>query len=120
VVAPENANNAVIGTSHAPMLLLGIPGDAVTAVILGALLLHGFQPGPQFLTKSPGAFTDIVGIGLLSAVAMLIIGIIATPYLSKIITVPSGILMPIIGLISIVGAFSISGRLFDTWVMIAF
>ena len=73
LVAPEAANNAAVGGAHIPMLTLGIPGDAVTAVIIGALFIHGLKPGPLLLVETPHLFWFIVGALLFANICLLVL-----------------------------------------------
>ena len=75
LVAPEAANNAAVGGAFIPMLTLGIPGDAVTAVIIGALFIHGLKPGPMMLIETPHLFWFTVGNLLLANIFLLIFGL---------------------------------------------
>ncbi|WP_280771544.1 tripartite tricarboxylate transporter permease [Salipaludibacillus daqingensis] len=120
VIASESSNNAVTGGALIPLMTLGIPGDMVTAVILGGLLIHGLQPGPMLFSNN----AEIVGsifIGLLFAtILMFIIQSGLMRYFARIIQVPKHILLPIIIVMSMVGTFSANNRIFDLWVLIIF
>jgi len=120
VVAPETANNAAIGGALIPMLTLGIPGDAVTAVIIGAFVIHGLNPGPLMMTDSPDMFWVITGSLFLSNIFLLIFGIIGIKTFQKIVTIPKGILLPVITVLTIIGAYSINNSMTDIYWMIAF
>jgi len=104
VIAPESANNATIGGALIPALTLGIPGDAVTALIIGAFLLHGLRPGPLLIDRSPEIFWVIVFIALISNVFLLIFGLLYSRISVYVITIKSTILMPIIVLICSIGS----------------
>ena len=106
LVAPESANNAAIGGACIPMLSLGIPGDAVTAIMLGAMYIHGLNPGPLLMTNSPDVFYYIIGAMFVGNIFLLIFGFTGIKAFSKIVEVPKEILMPIIIILSVVGAFS--------------
>ncbi len=119
LVAPESANNAAVGGALIPMLTLGIPGDAVTAVILGALFIHGLNPGPTLMTRSPELFYLIVSCLALACVFMLIFGLTGIKIFTKIVEIPKGRLMPIIIVLSVTGAFAINKNLYDVfWAVI--
>ncbi|MFZ7119542.1 MAG: tripartite tricarboxylate transporter permease [Eubacteriaceae bacterium] len=120
LVSTESANNAAIGGVYIPMLTLGIPGDAVTAVILGALMIHGFEPGPLFLDKSPEIFSLIVGGNLIGNIFLLIFGFMGIKLFAKIVEIPKYILMPLIIILSIIGAFAINSNIADIYWMMAF
>lgn len=117
IAAPESGNNAVTGGAMVPLLTLGIPGDAVTAILLGALMMQGLQPGP-LLFKEHGSLVYTIFIGMLVAnVVMLILGLSGIKLFTKIISIPSYILTPIIFLLCIVGSYAINNSFFDVKVM---
>lgn len=118
IVASEAANNACVGGALIPMLTLGIPGDAVTAVILAAFLVHGLNPGPLLFAESPELFHLILAGGFVGSISMLILGIIVVPRLSKIVLIPKKILLPIVAVLSVIGAYAVNNSLFDVLVMI--
>ncbi len=120
IVAPESANNAAIGGAFIPMLTLGIPGDAVTAVLIGALFIHGLRPGPMLMVDTPDLFWVIVGSLVLANIFMLIFGLSFTTIFTRISYVPKGILMPIVVVLSVVGSYSIQNNLTDVYWMIGF
>lgn len=120
LVSAESSNNAAVGGAFIPMLTLGIPGDAVTAVFIGALFIHGVNPGPLLLDSRPDLFWFVVGALLLSNLFLLIFGLTGIKVFSKVIQCPKGILIPIIFLLSIVGAYSIHNSVADIWWMLAF
>lgn len=120
LVGPESANNAAVGGAYIPMLTLGIPGDAVTAVIIGALFIHGLNPGPLLLIEKPDMFWFTVGNLTLANIFMLIFGLTGIKIFTKIIECPKGVLFPLILLLSVVGAYSINNSLSDVWWMLGF
>lgn len=120
LIAPESANNAAVGGAYIPMLTLGIPGDAVTAVFIGALFIHGLNPGPLLLTEQPHMFWFTVGNLTLSNIFVLIFGLTGIKIFSKIVECPKGILIPIIFLLSIVGSYAINNSVVDIWWMLGF
>ncbi len=120
IVASESSNNACIGGALIPMLTLAVPGDAVTAIILSVFYVHGLQPGPMFLTTSADSFYAILGGGFIGCAFLLILGLLVAPHLSKIINVPKTILMPIVALLCVIGAFACNNRLFDVGLMFFF
>jgi len=120
LIAPETANNACIGGTSIPMLTLGIPGDAVTAVIIGALYIHGLKPGPMLMIETPHLLWFIVGCMLLANVFLLIFGLTGIRAFAKMVEVRKGLLMPIIVIISIVGAYAINNSIYDIYWMLGF
>ncbi|ETX11024.1 C4-dicarboxylate ABC transporter permease [Marinomonas ushuaiensis DSM 15871] len=120
LIAPESANNAAVGGAYIPMLTLGIPGDAVTAVFIGALFIHGLNPGPLLMIEQPHMFWFTVGNLALANIFVLIFGLTGIRMFSKIVECPKGILIPLIFLLSIVGAYAINNAITDIWWMLAF
>jgi len=120
VVAPESANNAAIGGAFIPMLTLGIPGDAVTAVILGALYIHGLRPGPMLMEETPHLFYLIVSCLFISNIFLLIFGLSGIKIFTKLVEIPKGRLLPIILILSVVGSYAVNNNLYDIFWMFGF
>lgn len=120
VVAPETANSAAIGGALIPLLTLGIPGDAVTAIFIGALFIHGLQPGPLLMEQSGDLFWMMVGASALSNIFILIFGLMIVTVFIRLVTVPKQILLPLIAVITVIGAYSISNNLTDVYWMLGF
>ena len=120
IVSCESANNAAIGGACIPMLTLGIPGDAVTAIMLGAMYIHGLNPGPLLMRASADVFWYIIGAMFVGNVFLMIFGFTGIKVFAKIVEVPKHILMPIIIILSVVGAFSINNSIMDVYWMVAF
>ena len=103
-----------------PLLTLGIPGNTVSAVFLGGLIIHGLQPGPQLFTKH-GDIAYALFIGLFFAtVLMTIVGIWGAKVFAKISIMPTNVIAPIIMALCVIGAFSISNNSFNIYVMFFF
>jgi putative tricarboxylic transport membrane protein len=117
VAAPEGANNSETGGSLVPLLTLGIPGSATTAILLGALLLWGFRPGPLLIQDHPNLFWGLVASMYVGNVMLLILNLPLVPVFAQILKVPYFVLYPIIFGISIVGVYSASNSLFDVWML---
>jgi putative tricarboxylic transport membrane protein len=120
LIAPESANNAAIGGAYIPMLTLGIPGDAVTAVIIGALYIHGLKPGPMLMIETPHLFWFTVGNLALSNIFLLIFGLTGIRVFAKMVELPKGILIPIIIVLSVVGTYAIQNNIVDVYWMLGF
>ncbi|OLP42533.1 tripartite tricarboxylate transporter permease [Rhizobium oryziradicis] len=120
LIAPESANNAAVGGAYIPMLTLGIPGDAVTAIIIGALFIHGLNPGPLLLIEKPDMFWFTVGNLTLANFFMLIFGLTGIRLFTKIVECPKALLFPLILLLSVVGSYSINNSISDVWWMLGF
>ncbi len=120
IVASETANNAAIGGALVPLLSLGIPGDTVTALLLGGLVLHGLNPGP-LLFEQNGAVVYVIFAALIVAnVVMMIFLYFGMRIFVKILSVPQHLLLPIILVLCVVGAFGVNNRLFDAGALIFF
>lgn len=120
VVASETANNAAIGGALIPLLTLGIPGDAVTAIFIGALFIHGLQPGPLLMEKSGDLFWMIVGSATLANIFLLIFGLLVVGIFIRIVTVPNQILLPIIAVITVIGSYALNNNITDVYWMLGF
>lgn len=120
LVAPEVANNAAVGGSFVPMLTLGIPGDAVTAVIIGALFIHGLKPGPLLLIETPHLFWFTVGNLALANIFLLIFGLTGIKVFTKIVECPKAILIPLIIVLSAVGTYAIQNNPSHVYWMLGF
>ncbi|WP_373090051.1 tripartite tricarboxylate transporter permease [Sneathiella sp.] len=117
VIAAESANNAVTGGALVPLLTLGIPGDTVTAVLIGALLIQGIDPGPFFIIEHGDLFAQILIILLIAAVMTLVLGLGARRILPKILTIPARILLPVIGVLCVAGGFAIHSIPFEVGII---
>ena len=120
VVASETANNSAIGGAMIPLLTLGIPGDGVTAILLGSLIVHGVAPGPLIFDKSGALMYSIYACIGLSAIFMCISMFLGLRGIIKILSAPQNYLMPVILAMCCVGAFGSSNRLFDVWCLLIF
>jgi putative tricarboxylic transport membrane protein len=120
VAAAESANNACSGGAMIPMLSLGVPGDAVTAILLGAFVIQGIQPGPMLYVEDLGTVYSVFSSMLVANIAMLIVGLLGIRLYTKTITIEKSILLPTIFVLSIVGAYSMRNNLFDVWVALTF
>jgi len=120
VIASETANNAVTGGALIPLMTLGIPGDMVTAVILGGLLIHGLRPGPMLFQDNADVVGSIFVALFIANVMMFILQSGLMRFFAKIILVPKHILLPIVGIMCVVGTYSVNNRIFDLWVLIIF
>lgn len=118
VVAAETANNAVTGGALIPLLTLGIPGDAVTAIMLGGLLIQGLQPGPELFTKNAHiVYPFLIGL-IIANVLLLVIGLAGARMFAKVLDMPDRVLIPVIIGLSIVGSYAINQSMFDVALML--
>jgi len=120
IAAPESSNNAVTGGALIPLLTLGIPGDAATAVMLGAFLMHNLRPGPGLFQQHPDMVASIYIILFLANILLLFIGIYGARTFAKIIEVPQAILMPVVTVFCLLGSFAVFNNSFDMYLMIIF
>jgi putative tricarboxylic transport membrane protein len=120
LIAPESANNAAIGGAYVPMLTLGIPGDAVTAIFIGALFIHGLKPGPMLMIETPHLFWFTVGDLVLANIFLLIFGLTGIRVFAKMVELRKGILIPAIIVLSVVGTYAIKNSLMDVYWMLGF
>ncbi|MFY9542791.1 MAG: tripartite tricarboxylate transporter permease [Firmicutes bacterium] len=120
VAAPEVANNAAIGGALTTMMTLGIPGDSVTAVILGSFYLHGLLPGPTFMLTEKHYFYVIVWCVLVGTIMAYVFGILGSNLILKAINLPKWLLVPFITILCIVGSYAISNNLYDVMIMMVF
>lgn len=120
IAAPESANNAAAMGAMVPLLSLGIPGSATTAVILGAFVLHGLQPGPMLMTNE----RDLIYIIFVSLLFVnILIIFLSKPFISvfsKIMKVPYTVLGPFIIVFCIIGTYAVRNSVFDIWIMLVF
>ncbi|MGM9517475.1 MAG: tripartite tricarboxylate transporter permease [Acidaminococcus sp.] len=120
VVASETANNATIGGAMIPLLTLGIPGDTVTAMLLGGFVLHGIQPGPLLFESHGDVVYGVFVAMILSSVFMLLWAFGAMRLFIKVLKVPKNYLYPIIIVLCTLGAYAVNNRIFDALAMVAF
>jgi putative tricarboxylic transport membrane protein len=113
IVAVESSNNAVTGGSMIPLLSLGIPGDPVTAVLLGGLIIQGIRPGPTFFIKSMDTAYVIFAAMFLSNFLMLFFGLAGVKFFANTLKIPKSILVTLIFILSIVGCYAINNSIFD-------
>jgi putative tricarboxylic transport membrane protein len=118
VAAPEAGNNAVSGGAFIPVLTLGIPGDGATAIMMGALMVQGIQPGPMlFMEKAPYVYAIFLGL-LLANVVMCLMGYSLIRLFAKVTQVPNVILLPLILVMTFVGTYSYNNSMNDVFVMV--
>ena len=119
VAAAEAGNNGVAGATMIPLLSLGVPGDVITAVILGAFMIHGLRPGPlMFVENISLIYAIFMGI-MLSSIYLFITGKLFIKYVSKISDIPNHLLYPVVITLCVYGAYAINNSTFDILVMIA-
>jgi putative tricarboxylic transport membrane protein len=117
VAAPEGANNSDTSGSLVPLLTLGIPGSNTTAILLAALILWGLRPGPLLIQDHPNLFWGLVASMYVGNVMLLVLNLPLVPLFAQILRVPYYVLYPGILGVSIIGAYSVSGSIFDVWML---
>ncbi len=118
LAAPESANNAASTGSFVPLLTLGIPGSGTTAIMLGALIAAGVQPGPRLFVDNPEVFWSVIISMYLGNVVLLILNLPLIPYISRLLVIPRPILIPLILFFSITGVYLVSFNSFDIHMMV--
>jgi putative tricarboxylic transport membrane protein len=108
LAAPETANNAASTGSFVPLLTLGIPGSATTAIMLGALLSYGVQPGPRLFIDNPTVFWSVIFSMYVGNVILLVLNLPLIPYIARLLQVPGQFLTPIILFLSLMGVYLVS------------
>ena len=117
VAASEAGNNGVAGATLIPLLALGIPGDVITAIIIGAFMVHGLQPGPMmFILNVDIIYGLFIGL-IVSSVFLLMIGSVAIRGFKYVADIPRGVLFPGVLVLCIYGVFAVNNNIFDVGVM---
>ena len=117
LTAPETANNAACTGSFVPLLTLGIPGSGTTAVMLGALLSFGVQPGPRLYVEQPEIFWAVIISMYIGNIILLVLNLPLIPYIARILAIPKNILVPLVLFFSVTGVYLISFNAFDIYFM---
>lgn len=118
VVASEAANNGVTGGALIPLLTLGIPGDTVTAMLLGGLTIHGLQPGPRLFETSGPIVWNILAATLVANLILIAVGIFGFRYFVRVLDVPRHLLIPALFVLAAVGTYALSNQAFDVIIML--
>lgn len=120
VAASEAANNAVTGGSLIPLLTLGVPGNQVSAVLVGGLMIHGLQPGPMLFVKNPEVVYTFILAFMVANVIMLFLGYYGANLFVNVVKMPKSILAPIIIVLSMIGSYALANSFFDVMLMLMF
>ena len=120
VIAPEVASNAVCGAAMVPMLIFGIPGDIVTAIMMGALIAQGLTPGPSLISDNPDIFYALFVSMFIAMICLAIVGTIAIRHAGLVLNVPKPLLFSIVTVLCVAGAFSVNSSMFDVGLMVLF
>jgi putative tricarboxylic transport membrane protein len=120
VAGPETANNAAVGGAYVPLMAMGIPQSAVTGLLLGALMIHGVTPGPLLISQHPQIFWGVIASMYIGNVMLLLLNLPLIGIWVKLLEVPYRILMPLILLCCLIGAYSINYSVADVIIMTIF
>ena len=120
VAGPESANNAATGGAFIPLMTLGIPPNVVMAMLLGAFMVHGVQPGPLMMKQNPGLFWGVIASMYIGNFMLLILNLPLISIWVQVLKVPYKILFPLILLFCLIGVYSVSNAVFDIYIMILF
>ena len=120
LVGSEAANNACVPGTYAPLLSLGVPGDGVTAIVLGVLIMQGVQPGPTFISKNPSWLYQIALAMFLAGIVFLILGVFVGRGIIKMLGAPMPVIMAIVTILCIVGSYGYNNRIQDVYLMFFF
>lgn len=118
IACSEAANNAAAAGAFAPLLSLGLPGSGTAAVLLGGLMMWGLQPGPRLFTNQGDFCWSLIASMYIGNVICIIIAVAVIPFLTKILSVPAGIMIPVIMTLCVVGSYAANNNIFDVYVMI--
>lgn len=120
LAGPEAANNACVGGALVPLMTLGIPGDTMTAVLMGALLIHGLRPGPLLFAERPDFVAGVYVALFFALVLTVVFGTFLIRYFVRLMRTPSHVLLMIIALLCVIGSFAIRNNVVDVYMMLAF
>ncbi len=120
VAGPEAANNAATGGAFVPLLTLGIPGNGTTALLLGALIIYGVQPGPRMVVEHADLFWGVIASMYVGNIMLLVLNLPLIGMWVQILKVPYPILFPLILLFCLIGAYSLNNSIAEMWLMVFF
>jgi putative tricarboxylic transport membrane protein len=120
IIASEASNNANVAGSLVTIMAFGIPGDAVTAVMLGALTIHGIQSGPLFISQNATLAYGMFAAYIIAHAVVLLILLIGVRWIIRIVTVPKSALFPVVLVLCVIGAYALSNTMSGVWILAAF
>jgi putative tricarboxylic transport membrane protein len=120
IIAAESSNNANVAGSLVTIMAFGIPGDAVTAVMLGAMIIHGIQPGPLFIAQEPRVSYGIFAAYILAHPVMMVLQWLGARFYLKIVRVPKSVLFPVVLVFCVVGAYALNNIIDNVYVLLLF
>ena len=118
VIASETSNNASIGGAMIPLMALGIPGDAVTAILIGGFMIHGINPGPLLFRHNPDLVYSIFSAQFWGNILMFVAGLLLIKFFIFTLSFPKKYLLPVVTVFCVIGSFALSNRLFDVWILV--
>ena len=118
IAGPETANNAATGAAMVPTLALGIPGSATTAVILGALLVHGLRPGPHLFNETPTLLYGIFIAMLLANLMFMGLGLLGAKLFARVTLIPTRFLWPAVFILACIGSYALNQSIMEVWIMV--
>jgi TctA family transporter len=120
IAAPEAANNAAVQAAFIPTLSLGIPGDALMAFLLGAMMIHGIVPGPRFIIEQPEMFWGLIASFWIGNIMLLVLNIPLIGVWVRLLAIPYNVLYPLMLFFVCIGVYSISYKILDVYTVIVF
>ncbi len=120
VIAPEVAANAVCGAAMVPMLVFGIPGDIVTAIMMGALIAQGLQPGPSLIAENASVFYSLFVSMFFAMIALAVVGYFSVRYAGRILSAPKPLLFSVVTVLCFAGTYAVNASVFDVGLMVCF
>ncbi len=120
IVASEAANNATVGGALIPLIALGIPGSVIDVFLMGAMQIHGIQPGPLLFSRNTDVVYSIIGVCLTSTIAMFILMMFSIPVLRRVVDIPKSYIVSLVLVLCVVGVFGYNNRWFEVGVMLVF
>ncbi len=118
VIAPTSANNAALGGTWIPAFVFGIPGDTITAIVLGAMLMYGLRPGPDIFSQSRNLMNSIFAIGIISQIFLIPLGYLGIKAAGQLLKLPRNIIWVGVVFYSIIGSYAINNNFFDIYMML--
>jgi len=120
VAGPESANNSACQSAFIPLFVLGIPFAPPTAILLGALMIHGVTPGPMMIGQHPELFWGVIASMYIGNFVLLLLNLPFVPFFANILRIPKNILLPLVILFCITGMYTVNNSVFDIWMMLLF
>jgi putative tricarboxylic transport membrane protein len=120
VAGPESANNSACQAAFIPLFVLGIPFAPPTAILLGALMIHGVNPGPLMIGQHPDLFWGVIASMYIGNFVLLLLNLPFVPFFANILRIPKKVLLPLVILFCITGMYTVNNSIFDIWVMLLF